>query len=136
MDYRLGTETLKPFPCTRSHFSHILPPFFRLDSKSSYPILDLALFFIPRNLFQTKFFSMLPHSLSNLSDFFTLNQTKLLPKHTLHSSTYLATVYKTYISGSTPAYPPPPPIMMLLLAFMRQWIKSFNASIISLINYW
>ena len=50
---------------------------------------------------------MTPYSRPELSDLYTLSQTKLLEDHTFHTGTYL--YRRPYM-----AVPPPPPIHMII----------------------
>ena len=47
---------------------------------------------------------MIPYSRPNLSDLYTLSQSKLLEKHTLHSFTAAHTYHSPYMAA--PPYPP------------------------------
>ena len=58
----------------------------------------------------------MPHSGPKLSDFYTLSQTKLLENHTLHSSTYIYSLY-----GSNPCPPPLVYLVLDVLALLDFW---------------
>ena len=60
------SETLALYQAT---FSHILPPYSALDTKNTYPILDLLFSRNSRDLFQTKFSFMRPYSRPKFTDF-------------------------------------------------------------------
>ena len=60
---------------------------------------------------------MISYSRPELSDFYTLSQTKLLENHTLHSGTYPYSLY-------TKVPPPPPPGTLLSIHDMNVYLNS------------
>ena len=56
---------------------------------------------------------MIPYSRPEISDLYTLSQSKLLENHTLHSGTYLYSPYMAVPPPGLPSHPPiyPPPYL-------------------------